>query len=484
MPPFRFSEYENQTAPTLINLIRAGGQDRARAVEASGNAAANAALASGQAHAQMAQAVGTTLANLVQAPLQARQIDLDQKKAALDTRLVGEHTKELDDRDLIQKVLTATGNNPDAALKELEASGHQSAATAFRGQVHAARMQGLQETDLQLKVSSEKIKQAQSLLPTPPDDPTDEAAMQTFRANYAKAIPAIQQIVGPDIAKTLPSPDDPNVADGVARLTDFGLSMSDRLAKRRAAIASAQLAVSKAKDAREADKYFTDSLGEYLSTVDSQEEWTKALENAKHLGASEQTLAKFDPTFSPEAVQRATALGPKKTAPAAGSEADAIATWAREHNRSVDSLTLAEKERIRAGHAASTREPKDATATKAATLAQKAAAERWKQGALDDLEKRFKAAKTKTPYMNLMTSEMVVPPPMTDDDLAAEKARIQASYLEQIGASGTPAAKPNAASLPDLTGLKPGTARRFTEGPFKGQRWTLGPNGPTQVKDK
>jgi hypothetical protein len=167
-------------------------------------------------------------------------------------------------------------------------------------------------------------------------------------------------------------------------------------------------------------------------------------------------------------VQRAATFGPAKkdTTPTPGTVEDAIVTFAREHNVPVASLSTAQKNTIRANYAAATREPKDGTPDKAATLAQKAAAERWKQGELEQLETKFRAAKTKTPFLNQMTGEFVVPAPMTDAELDAAKARIQTSYLEQIGAS---AAAPAAAQPPSATAATP-------EALLKGQkpgRYTL-----------
>lgn len=43
--------------------------------------------------------------------------------------------------------------------------------------------------------------------------------------------------------------------------------------------------------------------------------------------------------------------------------------------------------------------------------------------------------------------------------------------------------KPRIDAVPDLSGLKPGAGRRFKDGPFAGQVWTLGPDGkPKQVQ--
>jgi hypothetical protein len=59
-----------------------------------------------------------------------------------------------------------------------------------------------------------------------------------------------------------------------------------------------------------------------------------------------------------------------------------------------------------------------------------------------------------------------------------------AAYDTQIGEikgriSGKKPADTTAApaNVPNLSGLAPGTARKFTSGPFAGQTWTIGPDG-------
>lgn len=483
--PFRFEQYENTSAPTLMNLIQRGGEVEANRISANGQAAAAATLAGGRASAQIGETVGNTLANLVRIPGAAKAYDLQQKQDALNTRLVEHKSQELDEHDLMEKVLARTGNDPEAAIKDLELSGHHDAATELRGQLHTTRIQGLQELEQQYKATEQQMKMAQSLLPEPPSDATDPLALDKFRQTYAQALPSLQRMIGPDLSQHLPDPDDPNLADRVAGLHEWGMTAAEKISARRASIAAAQFALMDAKDGRERDAYFTKSLGTYLSTVDNQDEWDQAIANAKHLGANDATIGKFGATYSPEAAADAATLAAvKKTTASPGSLENQIA----DALKTGDTATV-KRLQAAAGMAADARRAaptSDKPLTAAQQQATKAAAERWKQGELDKLEKEYRAGKNKQPFLDLMTNEYKVPVQISDEELKARKAQIQASYLEQLGVNGAAApapAAPKTATLPDLAGLKPGTARRFTEGPFAGQRWTLGPDGkPMQVK--
>lgn len=483
----------------MLSLIQAPGQARARAAEFGGQAAAQAELARGQGNAQIAGAVGNTLSNLVQAPARAREIDLQAQADKLKSRVMTEQTHELDDKDLIQKVMQATGNDPDATVKELEASGHHDAASAVRSQVHATRMQALDETDKQLKVSAERIKQAQSLLPSPPDDPTDQSAMDDFRRRYAQALPSIQKIVGDDIGKTLPSPDDPNLSAGVSRLQEFGASLTERTAMRRAAIAAAQAAVAKAKEGRDADADWTKSLGKYLSTVDSQEEWAQALANAKHAGATDLTLSKFSPTYSPEAAAKALKLVETPTqaaGPKLGSDEAYLAKWATDHGIDPAKMTAAQQNQAAAEKAAATRAPDKGPSTEA-TIAQKATAERWKADQLEQLEERYRASnapyRTATgidvpkdkngqpEYFYDKTGAPIIP--MTEADLQKAKAQVQRSFLAQISATTQASSPSSTAPASPAAPPKPGT-KTTTAAPDYGYGNRYNNGDPSTAKPK
>ena len=458
MPPFRFTAYENETAPTLINLIRQGGQDRARAIETGGQAAANAALASGQASAQIGQVVGNTLANLVQIPEQKKAYELHHQEQALRTRQVDEATKQYQQKDLIDKVMQKTGGDPEATLRELRQA-DPGAAETFSTHLHTARMSALDESAKQLDVTGKALNTARQLLPVRPTDPKDEAGQVIYRQQYKDARDGISKIIGPDLSKSLPDPTDPELFTKVQQLEEWGMTQAQVLQQRRLALQIAQDGVKAQQEGRNADAYHTKALGTYLSTAQSQEEWTQAIQNAKHMGASDETLAKFGEAFSPEAVQRAGTLGQVKVDKVTpGTPEDAIVTWAKEHNRPVQSLSLVEKNRIRSQYAAATREP-DKGPSSEATIAQKAQAERWKSDQLQRVEERYRASNA--PYLDAsgkITIEkdkdghpVYFPDrggspiiPMSLGDLEKAKAQVQKSYMAQVNAGGQPAASPAA----------------------------------------
>lgn len=124
-----------------------------------------------------------------------------------------------------------------------------------------------------------------------------------------------------------------------------------------------------------------------------------------------------------------------------GSTGDQIATVpsAPDEPASIDAAILAADRqgnrtevqrllRLKAQSSAAGREP-DGADDRAATLAQKAGAERWKQGALTDLEQRFQQGQS-----GAIDSRTGQPFPRIDvRELERLKADIQKSYLAQIG---------------------------------------------------
>ncbi len=100
-------------------------------------------------------------------------------------------------------------------------------------------------------------------------------------------------------------------------------------------------------------------------------------------------------------------------------------------------------------------------ATGAPTVAARAAAERWKANQLAKLEKAFTDSQpiavdaAGRPRLRLDKDAQEIRP-MTQDDLVKQKAQIQQSYLQQIGA-GAPGAGAPAASAPAAQPAAPAT---------------------------
>lgn len=106
---------------------------------------------------------------------------------------------------------------------------------------------------------------------------------------------------------------------------------------------------------------------------------------------------------------------------------------------SADAMPPEEHAAARVSWENSTRKP-ESDATRAATLTQRATAERWKADELDKLEKQYKNSQPVAivqggePRKRTDTAGNVIEP-MTAAELTAAKARIQTSYLQQIGSA-------------------------------------------------
>ena len=68
------------------------------------------------------------------------------------------------------------------------------------------------------------------------------------------------------------------------------------------------------------------------------------------------------------------------------------------------------------------------------------------------------------------------------DSLITTLERDMEIFVEEQRGAGRRLTQPPQAAGPNLSGLRPGAGRKFTEGPYKGQTWTIGPDGaPVQV---
>jgi hypothetical protein len=67
--------------------------------------------------------------------------------------------------------------------------------------------------------------------------------------------------------------------------------------------------------------------------------------------------------------------------------------------------------------------------------------------------------------------------------LASTRRNLETLKRRTLELSGGAVAAPQAASAPDMSGLRQGMGRTFREGPYTGQTWTLGPDGqPKRVR--
>lgn len=77
----------------------------------------------------------------------------------------------------------------------------------------------------------------------------------------------------------------------------------------------------------------------------------------------------------------------------------------------------------------------------------------------------------------------MLPGATVDRETAKRLTDQVSSMLSNMSSDMGADARPKVDTVPDLSGLKPGVGRKFRDGPFAGQTWTLGPDGkPKQVQ--
>lgn len=276
---------------SIARLILAHGQAQADARQRSGEAIAGGI-------ASVGQAVSGTMADLVKYRLEAprretEQIALEEKK------------REVKIRQAIDDAWTTSGGDADKAVSSLEAKGHGSAAMALRGQVAGWRKDLLGEQATKIDLMTKRLTMASQLLPAPPTQRDDPAQLAAYHSAYTAALPQLRETIGPELSKFTPEPDDPDLLPKIDTMREWGMTQAQKLETRRAAIELARLGVDQSRDARSAEEHHTKALGQWLSTVDTQQEWDAALTSAKSMGASESVLKKFGPTYSKDAAAKA-----------------------------------------------------------------------------------------------------------------------------------------------------------------------------------
>lgn len=360
--PFHFDylpvqPYQDRLATSIAPLI--GASDRAQAASD---------LASGQAWGQGVQKVGSevgaTLNNLMAIKLQqqspAHMLDLMKVKELQD--------QERDDY-AIRGALQRNGGDPDQAANDLERSGTvgYKAVGALRTQGAAKRKEDLEAASkglVDMKNRGELLSQTLPEPPKAPEDPTDVDAtnkyqtdLHIFQKKYVDAYPQAAKILGPD-ATHLPHPDDPELVARVGTLRDAGMSAAEKARIQELGLAHAREAITADADYRKAYSDWTKAAATTLSVAESQEEWDatrqgilKSAGSGPGQKAAQNALAMFPAEWSQENATKARQLGMTANEqqkadepPKLGTVEDAITTWANDHKRPIETLTLKEKE--------------------------------------------------------------------------------------------------------------------------------------------
>jgi hypothetical protein len=482
--PFRFQPppprpfYRNPYVGTLAELAGAPQQIEAQRV-----------LRDSAIHGQMAEQIGAIGTNTLDALMRYRAdqprrelLAAQAEHARIETATARRGQQE---DQAIRTAMVNNGGDVESALAELRTSGDigVTAATKLQKQITDARMSDLRTQDETLKATQAKLTQASQFLRGVEDRPEEERADA-----YTQIVPHVRAIVGPDLGKMLPDEYDPSV---VGQAITWGETAQQTLERRRAALEAARQAQVSAKNDRDKDEYYTKSLGNWLSTVESQDEWDAALKFAKEQGAPDITLQKFGTEFSDEAKTRAEQLGMTPAERASARRTDNAPTRTRQVViTNPDGSTTTKIVEDTPGQ--SFYSPPPAATPPAVTPAQRATAERWKANELQKLEERFRAQQPNSPG----AAEKGV---LTEDDLNQAKWQIDNGYRAQIGlpnrsyeafaaamtgAGGgrTPAAAPPAA--PPRRAAGPDAARRLLQGkqPGKyklsdGSVWIIGRDG-------
>lgn len=445
--PLQLEPYRSPHTTTIANLI--GGADEARA---------EGIRRSGAAIAQGVESVGniaaTTANNLVRLRLDAPRREMERLQ--LDEARRGYQ----DDLDARQAFTDAQGD-PEKAIVALEQKGNYHVSMKLRSELNQQRLRDVETQGHLLDVTEKRLGQATQLLQGVRTAPDPAAA-------YANVIPRVRQLVGAELAQSLPDTFDPAV---VEQAIPWGLKSVDYARMRRDAATTAAQGLRTAVTKFELADKMTTALATYAQSIDNQDEWTNARQEMVHISGdvAADVLKKFPEVWTPDlktvAQKYLAPNGFTKTETVSYTGADGKghiteAAWDKtrnqwfaagdtttplanvrkferdpatgridvaglthtvlEHPEAFNDLTDTAKTQLwpslaNAGFQRPDRPDRGASV---------ASAERWKQRALTDLDKERRAPER---Y-----------PAMTDEEFNAKKAAIEQSYQLQLGK--TPAA--------------------------------------------
>lgn len=232
---------------------------------------------------------------LGEAMSQAYQVQGQRQQTEQNAIALQQQQRALAAQKALQDAIQASNGDYDAAVDALEQQGFGDLALTVRKSLFDQRIQQADLLDKETKTTGEKLTQASQLMQSATDP-----------ISYMRVLPRIRKLVGPELAQQLPDQFDPAFVQSAVQ---WGMKASDVTAQRNAAVAEAKQGLEAKQDGRESHAFFTGALSKWLTTVDSPEEWTQALQMAQQMGAPKEVLAQFAPEFSPQAVEQAKALG-------------------------------------------------------------------------------------------------------------------------------------------------------------------------------
>jgi hypothetical protein len=215
--------------------------------------------------------------------------------------------------------------------------------------------------------------------------------------------------ISPELAQRIPEAYEPT---RVRQMMDFVTQSAQELDLMHRSIAKADDARQRAADRVKQDNLFRESLATALAGATTPETWNQIRGGAQFQDFPKGIVDEFA-EFSDENRAKARKLAGLKDDTPTNINAAILAAQQKGDQKEVDRLIGLSRRMADA-----TRAPERAPRPESISAAQRAAAERWKQDALASLEARHR-----DPRMG----------PLTDAELTAEKARIQESYLVQLG---------------------------------------------------
>lgn len=333
------------------------------------------------------------------AQLRAYQAQEEENRLQTEAR-----RRALEDDAYTREALTRHAGNPDRAIDELYQTGRYAAAHTLSEHVLSRR-----------KAMGEALKNEQETFGNRLTFSSQILQSATDQASYNTALAAIEPLWGDDPrwpqmkAWLGPTYDKAKADQAILWGTDTKTVLEQRNKAIELANKAWELGLQQGRDwqareknQREAREYYQQSASQLLSTARSQEEWDQFQRTlASEGGVPIDILAQFGNRFSPEALQRARDLGmtQKERSDAAHQKVSE-----RQRERQLDIY----EQRVQ-------RDPQ-AAITSRAELTRRAAAERWRQGALKSLETGITEGKID---------------PATKRE---RKREIEASYRLQIGA--------------------------------------------------
>lgn len=248
--------------------------------------------------------VGTTLGSLMQ--MQAQQ----QQLRANALQVQGQERAMRDDAAI--RTAIARRSRPgalpdfDGAAADLDAQGFGPAAMTLRENVFKQRKAAADGLKAQFETSETRLKLASQIA----QGISDEGSFQRGKR-------AIAGLLGDDLAAQLGDTYDPK---RMGEVTAWGRTASDQLTAQKNAVdsankaleltqASARDADARAKNAPEIMANWLRAGSQVFSIAQNQDDWDRAMGASDRLGMPTEIKARFGPTFSPDAVKAAAAIG-------------------------------------------------------------------------------------------------------------------------------------------------------------------------------